>query len=180
MNAAVIALIDPSAYPAAAMTRLLETGGLLRTEAARADRYAPWLLKAADLAERSSSLLEVLLAGDATEGETAGVLNSERLARAGARLFAELARRLDRRLQIDAMYWAKLHRQWYHSVALTRREFAPTATLGLNTVAALPVASIRILPGAQATLAELDKDPWRVSATWDIPTMADTLTEWVL
>lgn len=180
MNASVIALSEPAAYPAAAMARLLDTGGLLRAEALRADRYAPWLLKAADLTERSSSLLGILLAGDATEGETAGVLNSERLARAGGRLFAELARRLERRLQIDAMYWAKLHRQWYHSVALTRREFAPTSTVGLNVVAALPVASVRILPGALSTLTELDKDPWQFSAAWDIPAMADTLTEWVL
>ena len=180
MQPSRVALVDPAAYPAAAMARLLETGGLLREAAARADSYAPWMLKAADLTERSADLLAVLLAGSASEGETAGVLNAERLARAGARLFAELARRLGRRAQIDAMYWANLHRRWHHAVLLTRREFAPTATLGLNPSVALPVAAIRILPGALPTLLELDKDPWLFSAVWDIQAMTDALTEWVL
>lgn len=180
MSASLTALTEPAAYPEAAMARLSETGGRLRLEALRAEEYAPWLRKAADLAERSVPLLATLLAGTATEGESAGLLNAERLAQAGSRLCRELARRRARRAQIDAMLWARLHRRWYCDVRLVRREFAPLALLGLNTMTAQPVAAIRILPGALPALAVLEQDPWLFGADWDLPALAGDLTEWVL
>ena len=125
MRPSLVALTEPAAHPEAALARLSDTAGGLRLASARVEGYAPWLRKAADLAERSVPLLVALLAGQASEGDSAGVLNSERLAAAGGRLFRELARRRERRAMIDAMRAARLHRQWYSDVRLVRREFAP-------------------------------------------------------
>ena len=180
MRPSLVALTEPAAHPEAALARLSDTAGGLRLASARVEGYAPWLRKAADLAERSVPLLVALLAGQASEGDSAGVLNSERLAAAGGRLFRELARRRERRAMIDAMRAARLHRQWYSDVRLVRREFAPVALRGLNGVAAQPLAAIRILPGAMPALQVLEQDPHLFGADWDLPALAADLAEWVL
>lgn len=178
MRPSRIALTEPADFPEAAMARLIDTGARLRMCATTAHEYGPWLLKAADFAERSMPLLLKLLSGQATEGESAGLVNAERLAKAGSRLCRELARRRERREQADAMLWARLQRNWYSDVLLVRREFAPLALLGLNV--SQPTASIRILPGALPALADLSRDPWLFGSEWDTQALASDLTEWTL
>ena len=176
---AVLSLTDPGGVPEAAMARLLVTAAGLAdaSKSALAGGYAPWLAKAAVLAGRASRLLEAALDGSATESETAGLLNVTRVAHAGANLFSELARRTTRRTQIGAMQWASLHRKLYADTALTQREHAVNATLGIDV--SLSSSPVRILPGAEPAVAELDRDWLVFGSAWNLEELADTMTQWV-
>jgi len=178
---ALLALTEPSKAPDAAMARLLVTADALlyESESPRAGPYAGLLAMLSAAAERVSSLLAVAIAGSATGQEIAGIANTERLARAGAVLCDELAVRSTRREQVTAMGWATLCRRVLADTALTAREHAAGAYLGVAWPSALEHAPIRILPGADATLVELGRDPLLVGADWELDTLAATLARWV-
>jgi hypothetical protein len=94
-------------------------------------------------------------------------------------LLNELASRSERRARIYACTWAQTVRQMWADLALTQQEFSATAYLGVDWVTAQAIAPVRILPGAESTLTLLNQDPLRVGATWDLPSMAETLTRYV-
>lgn len=181
MTPALLALTDPGQVPAAAVARLLTTGAALAAaaETGYAGAYAGWLTKAGAVATRLSPLLAAAVAGTATEAETAGLVSGERAAAAGLFLCSEIARRTTRREQIAAMGWATLHRAAYADATLTRREYAPNALLGLAFEPASRVAPIRILPGAEAAVTTLLRDPLLYAAEWDTEALAATLAQWV-
>ena len=178
---ALLALTDPANAPAAAMARLLVTAATLLTESTsvRAGPYAGFLALLAAVAGRVSPLLAAAIAGTATEQEIAGIANAEHLSRAGAALCDELAVRATRRERVTAMGWATLCRRLLADTALTTREHAAGAYLGMAWPNALEHAPIRILPGAEAPLVELARDPLLVGANWELDTLAATLTRWV-
>jgi len=180
-NPALLTLTAPLGVPAAAAERLLATSVTLKSEgeSIRADRYSAWLLKMSVISEKASALLPILIAGNATEAETAGMMNVERIARAGAQLFGEVASRSQRRPMVDAMLWATLHRSVYSDVSLTRREFAPASALAIDWVTAQSMAPIRILPGAEPTLSELMRDPIYEGHHFDVASMTGALVNWV-
>lgn len=178
---AVLALTKPSAVPAAASVRLVTTGDtlLLLSDSTRAGVYAGWLNKAGRIAKKAADLLALAVAGNATERELAGLLNAERSMKAGAALFAELARRSSSRSRVDAMSWASMMRTVYHDITLTRREFAYGMTLSTNWADVSPTAAIRILPGAEMALTQLERDLLVYGSAWSLEAMADSLTAWV-
>jgi len=179
VSPAVLSLTDPAGVPTAAVARLLVTSAdlLFASEGALAGGYSGWLAKASMLAGRASVLLDAAVDGSATESETAGLVNVTRIAKACASLFAELGRRTERRAQIAAMRWATLHRHMYADTALTQREYAVNATIGVD--ATLATSPIRILPGAEPAVAELSRDWLAFGSSRDLEELAGTLTQWV-
>ncbi|NCA91024.1 MAG: hypothetical protein EOM92_19660 [Gammaproteobacteria bacterium] len=178
---ALLALTAPQQAPQAAVARLTATATTLLGESlsSRAGLYAGLLGRLADVAQRAAPLLTAALNNTATESDLAGIANAQRLASVAERLLNELAHRSERRPRIYAMQWAQSVRQMWADLALTRREFAPTAYLTVDWATAQTIAPVRILPGAEGTLALLHQDPLRAGATWDLPAMADTLTRYV-
>lgn len=178
---ALLALTAPQQAPQAAVARLTATATDLLGESmsTRAGLYAGLLGRLADVAQRAAPLLTAALNNTATEADLAGIANAQRLAMAAERLLNELGRRSARRARIYAMHWAQGVRQMWADLALTPREFAPTAYLAVDWATAQTVTPVRILPGAESTLTLLNQDPLRVAATWDLPAMADTLARYV-
>lgn len=181
-NAALVALTAPAQFPQAAQARLAETAAALLGESlsTRAGLYAGFLARLAAVVDRAGSLLTVAVDQTATEAQLAGLANAERVVRAAEPLFNETARRAVRRERIYAMQWAQWTRQAWADVALVRREFAATVYLGVDWATAQAVAPVRILPGAEAALGQLAQDPLVTSDSWDLPTLAATLSRWVV
>ena len=180
-NAALVALTAPAQYPQAALARLGDTAAALLAESlsSRAGSYAELLACLAAIAQRAVPIMNAVLAATASEAELAGVVHAERLARAGRQLFAELAGRRSQGAQIDAMRWHQGCRHLLADLTLLRREFAPTALVGVNWPTANEHAPIRWLPGAESAMTQLAQDPLRAAACWDLETLADSLARWV-
>ena len=181
-NAALVALTAPAQFPQAARARLGATAAALLAEnlAARAGLYAGLLARLAAVIDRAGPLLTAAVNQTATEAQLAGLANAERVVRAAEPLFNEIARRAVRRERIYAMQWAQWTRQAWADVALVRREFAATVYLGVDWATAQAEAPVRILPGAEAALGQLAQDPLVTSDSWDLPTLAATLSRWVV
>lgn len=182
MTPALLALTNPLAYPAAALARLRATGQGLTAASRLADpaAYGVLLAKQGLVAERVADIMPGLMQSAASEAEMAAVANAERVARAGARLWDEVARRSQQRARYAAMGWACFGRRLVADVALVRREFAPTAYLGVDWTYSLERAPIRILPGAEPALTTLADDPLTWGASWDLSALAGLLSAWVL
>lgn len=178
MTASLIALEQPDAYPVAAAARLVETSTAL-TAAAWHSPYAAWLTVLARVAARAAPLIASLVAGTATEAELAALANAERLGAAGSAWANELARRSAGRARSQAMNMGRLCRRLWADVRLPRREFAPTAYLGMAWERSLALTPIRILAGAETTLADLAGDPLVSGPSWDVAAQADLLAAWV-
>ena len=178
MTPALVALTNPPAYPGAALARLQATATALL--AADDATYGAHLVRLGRMAGRAGLIMPGLVQATAGEADMAAVANAERVARASARLFDEVAARASQRARYAAMGWATLSRRLVADVALVRREFAPTAYLGMDWAYSLERAPIRILPGAEPALAALAEDPLVMGATWDLPALAGLLADWVL
>lgn len=176
MSPALLALTDPAKVPDAASQRLADTAALL---AAARHRYASLLVRMASVTQRASALLPLAVSGSSTDADLAALANCARVFRAVSALLSELAHRLDGLEQIETMRLATLLRHADADVRLVQREYVPLVYQGLDAEQAGLRESVRILPGAEAALAALDRDPILEGATWDLDQLAAALAKWV-
>ena len=180
-NPALLTVTTPALAPAAAIARLTETAGLLWVEgqSVRSGLYQGMLLLLASIAEKAAPLMKLAIADKATSADLVGVSNAQRVAKACESLLNELARRTRRRHRMNAMYWSQLARHIWADIALTQREYAPTAYLGIDWVEGQELTTIRIMPGAESALIMLSADPLVYGSSWPVADLSATLAKWV-